>query len=170
MLICFLSDGVGMLSITAYVGFYEICDPKRGEKVFISAASGSVGQIFGQFGKLLGCYIVGSAGTKEKVDLLKNNFGFDEAFNYKKERRLSAIFFYIYASVIEKNDVKVANCYPPLLFGCLLDYYHRYTKFLDMVLSYIKQGKISYMEDTAEGLESAPAALVGLFSGRNTGK
>ena len=46
---------------------YEISCPKKGESVFISAASGAVGQLAGQFAKLLGCYVVGSAGSKEKV-------------------------------------------------------------------------------------------------------
>lgn len=50
------------------------------------------------------------------------------------------------------------------------DYYHLYPKFLEMILPYIREGKIKYLEDTAEGLESAPAALIGLFSGRNVGK
>jgi len=50
------------------------------------------------------------------------------------------------------------------------DYYHLYTKFLDTVLPYIREGKIVYVEDIAEGLESGPAAVVGLFSGRNVGK
>ena len=58
---------VGMPGMTAYVGFYEICNPKKGETVFVSAASGAVGQLVGQFAKLLGCYVVGSAGSKEKV-------------------------------------------------------------------------------------------------------
>ncbi|XP_049404605.1 2-alkenal reductase (NADP(+)-dependent)-like isoform X3 [Solanum stenotomum] len=79
---------LGMPGMTAYVGFYEICSPKKGETVFVSAASGAVGQLVGQFAKMLGCYVVGSAGTKEKVDLLKNKFGFDEAFNYKEEKDL----------------------------------------------------------------------------------
>ena len=64
--------------------------PKKGENVFVSAASGAVGQLVGQFAKLHGCYVVGSAGTKEKVDLLKNKFGYDEAFNYKEEPDLNA--------------------------------------------------------------------------------
>ncbi|KAH0736737.1 hypothetical protein KY285_012444 [Solanum tuberosum] len=81
---------LGMPGMTAYVGFYEICSPKKGETVFVSAASGAVGQLVGQFAKMLGCYVVGSAGTKEKVDLLKNKFGFDEAFNYKEEKDLVA--------------------------------------------------------------------------------
>ena len=53
--------------MTAYVGFYELCAPKEGDRVFISAASGAVGQLVGQFAKLSGCYVVGSAGTPEKV-------------------------------------------------------------------------------------------------------
>lgn len=58
---------LGMPGLSAYVGFYEVCNPKKGEKVFISAASGAVGQLVGQFAKLSGCYVVGSAGSKEKV-------------------------------------------------------------------------------------------------------
>ncbi|KAL1544833.1 2-alkenal reductase (NADP(+)) [Salvia divinorum] len=76
--------------ITAYVGFYEICSPKKGETVFISAASGAVGRHVGQFAKLFGCYVVGSAGSQDKVDLLKNKLGFDDAFNYKEEPDLNA--------------------------------------------------------------------------------
>ncbi|KAK2977177.1 hypothetical protein RJ640_000428 [Escallonia rubra] len=202
---------LGMPGITAYVGFYEIYDPKKGEKVFISAASGAVGQIVGQFAKLLGCYVVGSAGTKEKVDLLKNKFGFDEAFNYKEEKYLSValkryfpdgidVYFenvggVMLDAVLVNMRLRGRIAFCGLIsqynrekpegihnLNCLiakrvraegflvLDYYHRYPKFLDMVLPYIKQGKISYVEDIAEGLESAPAALVGLFSGRNVGK
>ncbi|XP_020598516.1 NADP-dependent alkenal double bond reductase P2-like, partial [Phalaenopsis equestris] len=78
-----------MPGLTAYVGFYEKCSPKKGESVFVSAASGAVGQLVGQFAKLMGCYVVGSAGSDEKVDLLKRKLGFDEAFNYKKESDLN---------------------------------------------------------------------------------
>ena len=52
----------------------------------------------------------------------------------------------------------------------VLDYDHLYPKFLELVLPYIKEGKIIYVEDIAEGLESGQAALVGLFTGRNVGK
>ena len=58
---------VAMPGLTAYAGFYEVCSPMKGEYVFISAASGAVGQRVGQFAKLLGCYVVGRAGSKEKV-------------------------------------------------------------------------------------------------------
>ncbi len=58
---------IGMPGMTAYAGFHEVCSPKKGECVFVSAASGAVGQLVGQFAKLFGCYVVGSAGSKEKV-------------------------------------------------------------------------------------------------------
>ena len=58
-----------MPGVTAYFGFYDVCCPKKGESVFVSAASGAVGQLVGQFAKLLGCYVVGSAGTQPKVCL-----------------------------------------------------------------------------------------------------
>ncbi|KAE9450405.1 hypothetical protein C3L33_17695, partial [Rhododendron williamsianum] len=58
---------LGMPGMTAYIGFYEVGSPKEGEYVFVSAASGAVGQLVGQFAKLKNCYVVGSAGSKEKV-------------------------------------------------------------------------------------------------------
>lgn len=49
-------------------------------------------------------------------------------------------------------------------------YYSLYPKFMDFILPLIKEGKIKYVEDVALGLEAAPAALIGLFSGHNVGK
>ena len=57
----------------------------RSETVFVSAASGAVGQLVGQFARLAGCRVVGSAGSDEKVEMLKTRFGFHDAFNYKTE-------------------------------------------------------------------------------------
>lgn len=50
------------------------------------------------------------------------------------------------------------------------DYYDKYSKFLEFVLPYIREGKITYVEDVAEGLEKGPSALIGLFHGKNVGK
>ncbi|KAL6344140.1 hypothetical protein AAG906_031854 [Vitis piasezkii] len=188
---------LGMPGMTAYAGFYEICSPKKGEYVFISAASGAVGQLVGQFAKLLGCYVVGSAGTKEKVDLLKNKFGFDEAFNYKEEQDLEAclkrgkmldavlVNMRLHGRIAACGMISQYNLEEPegvrnlftivtkriRMEGFLVfDYYHLYPKFLDLIMPYIREGKIVYVEDIAEGLESAPTALIGLYSGRNVGK
>ena len=57
----------GMPGMTAYAGFHEVCSPKKGETVYVPAASGAVGQLVGQFAKMMGCYVVGSAGSTEKV-------------------------------------------------------------------------------------------------------
>lgn len=58
----------GFSGLTAHGGLFQICKPKKGEKVFVSAASGSVGNLVGQYAKLFGCYVVGSAGSKQKVN------------------------------------------------------------------------------------------------------
>lgn len=54
-------------------------------------------------------------------------------------------------------------------FG-VYDFYDKYSKFLEFVLPYIREGKITYVEDIVEGLESGPSALLGLFEGKNVGK
>ncbi|CAK9182158.1 unnamed protein product [Ilex paraguariensis] len=88
-----LSHHVGVLGfsgLTAYGGFFNVCKPKKGEKVFVSAASGSVGNLVGQYAKLFGCYVVGCAGSRKKVDMLKDKLGFDDAFNYREETDLNS--------------------------------------------------------------------------------
>jgi len=99
----FISDGKGILKInpklapiqaflgtlgmpgpTAYVGLLDIGKPKAGETVFVSAASGAVGSIVCQIAKLKGCYVVGSAGSDEKVTWLLEEAGVNAAYNYKK--------------------------------------------------------------------------------------
>ncbi|KAK3166201.1 hypothetical protein QOZ80_1AG0042700 [Eleusine coracana subsp. coracana] len=109
---------LGMPGFTAYVGFYEICSPKKGEFVFVSAASGAVGQIVGQLAKLHGCFVVGSAGTNQKVELLKEKFGFDAAFNYKEEPDLTAALKRYFPEGI---DIYFENVGGPMLDAVLLN-------------------------------------------------
>lgn len=82
---------LGMPGMTAYFGFLDICDPKPGETVVVSAASGAVGQVVGQIAKIMGCYVVGTAGTPEKVDYIVNELGFDAGVNYKTENVMDAL-------------------------------------------------------------------------------
>ncbi|CAL1373299.1 unnamed protein product [Linum trigynum] len=203
---------LGMPGMSAYFGFFDACAPNKGDRVFVSAASGAVGQLVGQFAKLAGCYVVGSAGTKQKVELLKNKLGFDEAFNYKEvDEDLDAalkryfpegidIYFdgvggkmldavlpnmrvrgriTICGMISQYNLEKLEGVHNLIhilprrvrLQGFVVfDYFHSYGEFLEKMLGWIKEGKIVYVEDVVEGLESGPAALVGLFSGRNVGK
>ncbi|PNT73357.1 hypothetical protein BRADI_2g57440v3 [Brachypodium distachyon] len=109
---------LGMPGFTAYVGFYEVCSPKKGDFVFVSAASGAVGQIVGQLAKLHGCYVVGSAGTNQKVELLKDKFGFDAAFNYKEEPDLMAALKRYFPEGI---DIYFENVGGPMLDAVLLN-------------------------------------------------
>ncbi|KAI9292271.1 NAD(P)-binding protein [Neoconidiobolus thromboides FSU 785] len=82
---------LGVPGLTAYVGLYKIGQPKAGETIFISGASGAVGQIVGQLAKERGLRVIGSAGEDEKVDYLIKELKFDAAFNYKKEKDLKKI-------------------------------------------------------------------------------
>ncbi|KAG2623549.1 hypothetical protein PVAP13_3KG067200 [Panicum virgatum] len=194
----------GMPGLTAWAGFFDVSKPKKGDYVFVSAASGAVGQLVGQLAKLTGCYVVGSAGSDEKVNLLKTKFGFDEAFNYKKEQDLDAALRRCFPEGI---DIYFENVGGPTLEAVLsnmrnhgripacgmisqynleqpegvrnlfhivakrlrmegfmvFDYFSEYYKFEEEMAG-------SYVEDIAEGLERAPAALIGLYSGRNVGK
>ena len=79
---------LGMTGLTAYLGLTEIGKPKAGETIVVSGAAGAVGSIVGQIGKILGCRVVGIAGTDEKTELLKSRFGFDEAINYKTTKNM----------------------------------------------------------------------------------
>ncbi|KAG1328252.1 putative 2-alkenal reductase (NADP(+)-dependent) [Cocos nucifera] len=168
--------------------------------------TGAVGQLVGQLARLHGCYVVGSAGTRQKVDLLKNKLGFDEAFNYKEESDLNIALKRYFPKGI---DIYFDNVGGPMLDAVLLnmrlrgriavcgmvsqsgvsdpqgicnllclvtksvrmqgflqhDHLHLFPQFLDHMVSYYKQGKIVYIEDMSEGLESAPNSFVGLFTG-----
>ncbi|KDO41767.1 hypothetical protein CISIN_1g039636mg [Citrus sinensis] len=112
----------------------------------------------------MGCYVVGSAGSKEKIERLKNKFAFDDAFNYKEEQDL------VTALKRGQNARCSASKHETPRENCSMWNDLTYSKFLDVVLPLIREGKIVYVEDIVEGLENAPAALLGLFSGRNVGK
>ncbi|XBI88375.1 hypothetical protein VPH35_026345 [Triticum aestivum] len=202
---------LGMPGLTAYAGFFDVSKPKKGDYLFISAASGAVGQLVGQLAKITGCYVVGSAGSDEKVNLLKTKFGFDDAFNYKTEQDLNAALKRCFPEGI---DIYFDNVGGAILDAALLnmrlhgrvamcglisqynlelhegvrnlacvvtkrvriegfivtEYFGTYRKFEEEMVSHLKEGNITYVEDVAEGIEKVPAALVGIFYGRNIGK
>src|SRR5688500_1685369 len=74
---------LGMPGMTAYFGLKEIGQPKAGETVVVSAASGAVGSVVGQLAKRWGCRAVGIAGGQEKCDYVKRELGFDACVDYK---------------------------------------------------------------------------------------
>ena len=107
---------LGMPGMTAYASLYEIGQPKKGETIFISAASGAVGQIVGQLAKREGLTVVGSAGTAEKVKYLKEELHFDEAFNYKEEKPSDALSKYCPKGI----DIYFENVGGETLDACLV--------------------------------------------------
>ncbi|KAH9640429.1 hypothetical protein HF086_018095 [Spodoptera exigua] len=87
---------------TAYFGLTEICQPKAGETVVISGAAGAVGSHVGQIAKILGCRVIGIAGSDEKCEWLVKELGFDCAANYKTTD---------IAEFLEENVPEGADCY-----------------------------------------------------------
>jgi NADPH-dependent curcumin reductase CurA len=79
----------GTPGLTAYVGLLDHGHPKAGETVFVSAAAGAVGSMVCQIAKILGCRVVGSAGSDEKVRWLVGELGVDAAINYQASPDLS---------------------------------------------------------------------------------
>ena len=74
---------LGMPGVTAWVGLIDICQPKAGETVVVSAASGAVGSVVGQLAKAHGCRAVGIAGGAKKCDYVIKELGFDACIDYK---------------------------------------------------------------------------------------
>jgi NADPH-dependent curcumin reductase CurA len=74
---------LGMTGLTAYFGLLDIGKPKSAETVVVSGAAGAVGMVVGQIAKIQGCHVIGIAGSDEKIKLLKEEFGFNGAINYK---------------------------------------------------------------------------------------
>ena len=74
---------VGMPGVTAWYGLVKIINPKAGETVVVSAATGAVGSAFAALAKARGCRVVGIAGGPEKCAYATNELGFDECIDYK---------------------------------------------------------------------------------------
>jgi NADPH-dependent curcumin reductase CurA len=82
---------MGMPGLTAWVGMMDIGNPKPGETVFVSAASGAVGQIAGQLARIAGARVVGSVGSEAKRRHVIESLGFDAAFNYREHSYTDAL-------------------------------------------------------------------------------
>jgi NADPH-dependent curcumin reductase CurA len=74
---------LGSTGVTAWVGLMAFGQPKAGQTVLVSAASGAVGSVVGQLARLKGCRAVGIAGGASKCALVKETYGFDDCVDYK---------------------------------------------------------------------------------------
>ncbi|CAN4095175.1 unnamed protein product [Withania somnifera] len=202
---------LGMPGLAAYVGFNNVCSAKEGDVVYVSSAAGGVGQLVGQFAKMKGCYVVGSASTDEKVNLIKSELGFNDAFNYKEGNDLAGalkrhfpkgidvyfenvggnmldevlLLMNLHGRIAVSGMISQYNLKKPdgiqNLF-CLItkrlrmegfsefDFRYKVPEYLEFAIQLIREKKLLFVEDIADGLENAASAFVGIYHGRNVGK
>jgi NADPH-dependent curcumin reductase CurA len=82
---------VGMPGVTGWYGLTQICAPREGETVVVSAASGAVGSVVGQLAKARGCRAVGIAGGERKCAYVVDELGFDACIDYKAHPDVGAM-------------------------------------------------------------------------------
>ena len=203
---------LGGTGLTAYGGLLVTGALQDGETVFVSAAAGAVGSVVGQIARIKGCRVVGSAGSKQKVEYLLDELGFDYAFDYHTAkirhelRRAAPDGIDVYFDNVggEHLDAALGRMRPggriPIC-GMISAYnnpgarsepvtalanmiYNRVTmrgfvvyeffpmreQFLTDMKTWIAEGRMKYRETILDGLENAPRALAGLFTGLNIGK
>jgi NADPH-dependent curcumin reductase CurA len=200
---------LGMPGCTAHFGLMTIGEPKAGETVVVSAASGAVGSVVGQIAKIKGCRVVGIAGGKDKCDYVVNELGFDACIDYKAgdmqaafkaatPNRVDVYFENVGGDIMEmvfgrlNAFARVAVCGlisgydgKPQAFTGMRHILVNRAKVQGFIISehmgywpgaigemagWIKDGKLKYREDIAEGLTNAPKAFLGLLTGKNFGK
>jgi hypothetical protein len=203
---------LGMPGLTAYFGLLDIGQPRPGETVVVSAASGAVGAVVGQIAKMRECRVVGIAGSPAKVDYLVRELGFDAAIDHRATSDLDAalreacprgvdVYFdnvggriteavsrhvnpfarFVVCGLISQYNLEEPELAPRnerfvlvnrvRIQGFLVfDFAARYREGLAQLGEWVRQGRLRYREDVVDGLERAPAALVGVLQGRNFGK
>jgi NADPH-dependent curcumin reductase CurA len=202
---------LGMPGLTAYFGLLEVGQPRPGETVVVSAASGAVGAIVGQIAKLGGCRTVGIAGSKAKVAYVVEELGFDAGVDYRGQDLDAAlraacprgvdVYFDNVGGSITDAVTRLVNPFARIAVCGLIsqynleqrevaprnerfvlvnrvrvqgfivsDFYARRDAALARLAAWLRDGKLKYREDVADGLDQAPAAFIGMLQGKNFGK
>jgi NADPH-dependent curcumin reductase CurA len=204
---------VGMPGVTAWVGLHRIIEPKAGETVVVSAASGAVGSVVGQLAKAMGCRAVGLAGGPDKCRAVVEDFGFDACIDYKQHPDLKSLsaalkqacpqgidgYFENVGGLILDAVLLRANAFSRIAMCGMIAGYNgqpiplaapqlilvnrmkvqgfivsehmdQWPPALKELGGLVASGRLKYRETVAEGIESAPAAFIGLLRGRNFGK
>jgi len=87
--------------LTTFYLLHKTYPVKSGETILFHAAAGGVGQIFGQWAKSLGCNVIGTVGSDEKIEKAKS-YGYDHVINYNKENFSEKVL-----EITEKKGVPV---------------------------------------------------------------
>jgi len=98
---------VGMPGVTAWYGLVKIIQPKAGQTVVVSAASGAVGSAVGQLAKVRGCKVVGIAGGAAKCNYVVSELGFDACVDYKAHTDAKAL----YSALKEATPDGIDGCF-----------------------------------------------------------
>lgn len=206
---------LGMPGMTAYTGLLNIGEPKPGETVVVSAASGAVGAVVGQIAKIKGCRAVGIAGSPQKCQFVRDELGLDACVDHRSPdfaielkaacpRGIDIYFENVGGAVFQAvlpllnpfarvpvcgliahynaTELPLGPDRVPALMSAILvkrltfrgfivtDFAAEQPEFLKDASGWLREGRIRYREDVVEGLENAPAALIGMLRGRNFGK
>jgi NADPH-dependent curcumin reductase len=204
---------VGMPGVTAWYGLVKIIEPKAGETVTVSAASGAVGSAYGALAKARGCRVVGIAGGKDKCDYVVNDLGFDACVDYKEHKDYLSLAKALKAACPNGIDGHFENVGGMVLDAVMLrtnafarvavcgmiagydgaplpmanpamilvnrmkvqgfivsEHMEVWPEALSELGQLVGSGKLRPRETVAQGIESAPAAFLGLLKGKNFGK
>jgi NADPH-dependent curcumin reductase CurA len=185
---------LGMPGLTAYVGLLDVAALHEGDIVFVSGAAGAVGSLAGQIAKLRGHTVIGSAGSPEKVAYVRDELGFDAAFDYhdgpvRELLRDAApdgidVYFdnvggeHLEAALSTFNTHgRAALCGSISTYNDVeptpgpRDHYDRHAAFAQEVGAWLRDGRVKFRETVVDGgIEAAPQAFIDLLRGANTGK
>ena len=110
---------VGMPGVTAWYGLTQICKPKAGQTVVVSAASGAVGSAVGQLAKARGCRAVGIAGGADKCSYVVDELGFDACVDYKAHKDPKSLYEALKAATPDGVDGAFENVGGPVFDATL---------------------------------------------------
>ena len=201
---------LGMPGLTAYAGLLRLGEPRDGDIVLVSAASGAVGSMVGQIAKIKGCTAVGVAGAAEKCAWVRDVAGFDDCISYKTgdlregldaacPDGIDLYFDNVGGDMLQaamerlRIGARVVLCglmaqyntteMPPgpnpafiikaraTVRGMVVyDHEDLRGEFVRDVSGWLRDGRLQYLEDRSDSLESAPAAFSRLMRGENVGK
>ncbi len=214
---------LGMPGLTGWIGLNEYGRPKPGETLVVSAATGAVGSMVAQLGRIHGLRVVGVAGGAEKCAWAVDTLGLDACLDHRAAADAKALRQALEEACPDGVDIyyenvggKTLEAVVPLMnvggripvcgmiawynrgvLGpgqqpggdrlprvwrtilvkrlsvngfIIFDHFHRYPEFAKEIGGYLRDGRISYRETVAEGLESAPEAFLAMLQGGNFGK
>jgi NADPH-dependent curcumin reductase len=110
---------VGMPGVTAWYGLMKICQPKPGQTIVVSAASGAVGSAVGQLAKTRGCRAVGIAGGADKCEYVTRELGFDACIDYKAHKDPQSLYQALKEATPNGVDGNFENVGGPILDAVL---------------------------------------------------